>query len=167
MIGHEMTHGFDDQGRKYDENGNLTDWWTRSDERKFNESTRALIDEYNKFEPLPGLRINGNLTLGENIADFGGLTVAYHAYKLSRKATPETIDGFTGDQRFFLGYAQCGRESIKDEKLRTDVQTDVHSPAEYRVNGVVFNMPEFYEAFPMVKPSDKMYRPGAERPVIW
>jgi putative endopeptidase len=162
-----MTHGFDDQGRKYDGNGNLTDWWTKSDEQKFNESTHALVDEYSKFEPLPDLRINGNLTIGENIADFGGLTVAYHAYKFSQKANPEIIGGFTGDQRFFLGYAQSWRESIKEEKLRTDVQTNVHSPAKYRVDGVVFNMPEFYEAFPEVKPSDKMYRPEEDRPVIW
>ena len=167
VIGHEMTHGFDDQGRKYDENGNLTDWWTKSDAQRFNESTRALIDEYNKFEPLPGLFINGNLTLGENIADFGGLTVAYQAYKLSQKADPEKIDGFTGDQRFFLGFAQSWRTSIKNEMLRTAVQTNVHSPAMYRVDGVAFNMPEFYKAFPEIKPSDKMYKPEEERPVIW
>ena len=167
VIGHEMTHGFDDQGRKYDENGNLTDWWTENDAQKFNESSLAFVDEYNKFEPLPGLFINGNLTLGENIADFGGLTVAYQAYKLSQKADPERIDGFTGDQRFFLGFAQSWRTSIKDEMLRTDVQTDVHSPAKYRVDGVVFNMPEFYKAFQEIKPGDKMYRPEEERPVIW
>jgi putative endopeptidase len=124
VIGHEMTHGFDDQGRKYDQSGNLTDWWTKSDEQKFNESTRTLVDEYNKFQPLPGLYINGNLILGENIADFGGLTVAHQAYKLSQKADPERIDGFTGDQRFFLGFAQLWRESIKDEMLRMNVQTD-------------------------------------------
>ena len=116
---------------------------------------------------MPGLFINGNLTLGENLADFGGLNVAYDAFKLSHKAEPEKIDGFTADQRFFLGFAQSWRTSIKSEMLRTDVQTDVHSPAKYRVDGVVFNMPEFYEAFPEIKPSDKMYRTEKERPVIW
>jgi putative endopeptidase len=167
VIGHEMTHGFDDQGRKYDENGNLTDWWTESDAQKFDESTRALVYEYNKFEPLPGLFINGNLTPGENLADFGGLNVAYDAFKLSQKAEPEKIDGFTAGQRFFLGFAQSWRTSLKNEMLRTDVQADLHSPAKYRVDGVVFNMPEFYKAFPEIRPSDKMYRTEKERPVIW
>ncbi|HWQ19872.1 MAG TPA: M13 family metallopeptidase [Methanotrichaceae archaeon] len=166
VIGHELTHGFDDQGRKYDGTGNMTDWWTKSDEQKFNESTKALVDEYNKFEVLPGLTINGNLTLGENIADLGGATVSYHAYKLSQPGH-EKIDGFTGDQRFFLGYSQIWRESITDERLRTNVQTNPHSPQQFRVDGVVFNMPEFYEAFPDVKPGDEMYRPEEKRPVIW
>ena len=100
-----MTHHFDSQGRKFDASGNLTDWWTQKDADNFNNSTGILVDEYNKFEVLPGLYINGNLTLQENIADLGGLTMAYHAYKLSSKGEPETIDGFTGDQRFFLSYA--------------------------------------------------------------
>jgi putative endopeptidase len=130
-------------------------------------STQALADEYNKFEALPGLKINGRLTLGENIADIGGATVAYHAYKLSQKGEPEKIDGFTGDQRFFLGYAQMWRQSIKDEMLRMDVLTDVHSPARFRIDGVVYNIPEFYDAFTDVKPGDEMYRPVGDRPVIW
>ena len=167
VIGHEMTHGFDDQGRKYDKDGNLTDWWTEHDEENFNKSTHILIDEYNKFEVLPGLHINGNLTLGENIADFGGLIVAYDAYKLSQKKEPEKIDAFTGDQRFFLGFAQMLRQSITDEMLRTRVLTNVHSPSRFRVNGVVYNIPEFYRAFSSVKPQDKMYRSEKERPVIW
>ncbi len=167
IIGHEMTHHFDSQGRKFDASGNLTDWWTQKDEDNFNNSTGILVDEYNKFEVLPGLHINGNLTLTENIADFGGVTIAYHAYKLSSKGEPETTDGFTGDQRFFLSFAQVWRESDTEGYLWTEVLTEPHSPSKYRVNGVVFNMPEFYKAFPNVKPGDKLYKPESERPVIW
>jgi putative endopeptidase len=167
IIGHEMTHHFDSQGRKFDASGNLTDWWTPEDADNFNKSTEVLVDEYNWFEVLPGLYVNGNLTLPENVADFGGLTVAYHAYKLSLKEEPEMIDGFTGDQRFFLSFTQVWRESDTTESLRTLALTDTHSPARFRVNGVVFNLPEFYRAFPNVKPSDKLYRPESERPVIW
>jgi len=167
IIGHEMTHHFDSQGRKYDASGNLTDWWTTKDTDNFEKSTRALVDEYNKFEVLPGLYINGNLTLQENIADFGGLTMAYHAYKLSLKGEPEVIDGFTGDQRFFLSFAQIWRESDTKEFLRTQTLTNMHSPSKFRVNGVVYNVPEFYRAFPSVKPGDELYKPESERPVIW
>ncbi len=167
IIGHEMTHHFDSQGRKFDESGNLTEWWTQKDEDNFNNSTGILVDEYNKFEVLPGLHINGNLTLTENIADFGGVTIAYHAYKLSSKGEPEPNDGFTGDQRFFLSFAQVWRESDTDGYLWTEVLTEPHSPSRYRVNGVVFNMPEFYKAFPNVKPGDKLYKHESERPVIW
>ena len=167
IIGHEMTHNFDSQGRKFDASGNLTDWWTSKDADNFNKSTGGLVDEYNMFEVLPGLHVNGNLTLPENIADFGGLTMAYHAYKLSLKGEPEMIDGFTGDQRFFLSFAQMWRESDTNESLRTRALTDTHSPCRFRVNGVVFNVPEFYKAFPSIKPGDKLYRPVNERPVIW
>ena len=166
-IGHEMTHHFDSQGRKFDASGNLTDWWTQKDEDNFNNSTGILVGEYNKFEVLPGLYINGNLTLQENIADLGGLIMAYHAYKLSSKGEPKTIDGFTGDQRFFLSYALSWREVDTKEYLRTRTLTNMHSPAKFRVNGVVFNVPEFYKVFPSVKPGDKLYRPESERPVIW
>lgn len=167
IIGHEMTHHFDSQGRKFAASGNLTDWWTPEDANNFNKSTEVLVDEYNRFEVLPGLYVNGDLTLPENVADFGGLTVAYHAYKLSLKEDPEMIDGFTGDQRFFLSFTQVWRESDTNESLRTLALTDTHSPARFRVNGVVFNVPEFYRAFPSVKHSDKLYRPESERPVIW
>ncbi|MCC4766201.1 endothelin-converting protein [Methanosarcina sp. DH1] len=167
IIGHEMTHHFDSQGRKFDASGNLTDWWTPEDANNFNNSTEVLVDEYNRFEVLPDLYVNGDLTLPENVADFGGLTVAYHAYKLSLKEDPEMIDGFTGDQRFFLSFTQLWRESDTNESLRTLALTDTHSPARFRVNGVVFNVPEFYRAFPNVKHSDKLYRPESERPVIW
>jgi putative endopeptidase len=167
VIGHEMTHQFDSQGRKFDASGNLTDWWTQKDADNFNKSTGVLVDEYNKFEVLPNLYVNGNLTLAENVADFGGLTIAYHAYKLSSKGKPEMIDGFTGDQRFFLSFTQIWRESDTNESLRTLALTDTHSPTRFRVNGVVFNVPEFYRAFPNVKPGDELYRSESERPVIW
>src|SRR5664280_159795 len=167
VIGHEMTHHLDSQGRKFDANGNLTDWWTSKDADSFNNSTRVLVDEYNRFEVLPDLHINGNLTLPENVADFGGLTLAYHAYKLSLIGEPEIIDGSTGDQRFFLSFAQMWRESDTNESLRTLALTDTHSPARFRVNGVVFNVPEFYKAFPNVKQEDKLYRPESERLMIW
>ncbi|MGB9929801.1 MAG: M13 family metallopeptidase [Methanosarcina sp.] len=196
VIGHEMTHHFDSQGRKFDENGNLTDWWTAEDGKNFNKSTEILVNEYNKFETVPGLFINGNLTLQENIADLGGLTMAYHAYKLSVEGHPESINGFVGDkrffyiykpllvvtlpnmeaqvleeftddQRFFLSYTQIWRESQTDEFLRMQTLADMHSPAKFRINGVVFNVPEFYNAFPDVKPEDKLYRSENERPVIW
>jgi putative endopeptidase len=167
IIGHEMTHNFDSQGRKFDASGNLTDWWTSRDADNFNNSTRVLVDEYNSFEVLPGLNVNGNLTLQENIADLGGVTMAYHAYKLSLNKEPEMIDGFTGDQRFFLSFARIFRESDTNAFLRMQALTDTHSPARFRVNGAVFNLPEFYEAFPDVNPGDKLYRPVGKRPVIW
>ena len=167
VIGHEITHHFDSQGRKFDATGNLTDWWTPKDAENFNKSTAVLVDQYNRFEVLPGLYINGNLTLAENIADFGGLPVAYHAYNYSSKEEPEMVDGFTKDQRFFLSFAQTWRESDTDEYLRLHTQIERHSPSKFRVNGVVFNMPEFYKAFPDVKPGDKLYRAEDERPVIW
>lgn len=167
IIGHEMIHNFDSQGRKFDASGNMTDWWTMKDADNFNNSTAVLVDEYNRFEIMPELYVNGNLTLQENIADLGGLTMAYHAYKLSAKDKTETIDGFTADQRLLLSFAQIWRQSITDESKRTLALIDTHSPARFRVNGVVFNVPEFYEAFPSVKPGDKLYRPEQERPVIW
>ena len=162
-----MTHNFDSQGRKFDASGNLTDWWTQKDADNFNNRTRILVDQYNKFEVLPGLYINGNLTLGENIADFGGVTIAYHAYKNSSKGESQVIDNFTGDQRFFISYAQVWRESDTDGYLWNQVLSEAHSVSKFRVNGVVYNVPEFYKAFPNVKQGDKLYRPENERPVIW
>ena len=162
-----MTHHFDSQGRKFDFSGNLTDWWTQKDADNFNKSTGILVDEYKSFEVLPGLHVNSNLTLQESIADFGGLTMAYNAYKLSFKGKQKITDGFTDDQRFFLSFAQMLRESDTIESLRTLALTDPHSPSRFRINGIVFNMPEFYKAFPSVKPVDKLYRPQSERPVIW
>lgn len=169
VIGHEMTHGFDNQGRQFDKDGNLRDWWTKEDSKAFEEHTSMLIDQYNKYEVLDSTFVNGKLTLGENIADLGGATVAYNAYKLSLegKESPKPIDGFTNSQRFFLSYAQIWRTNMRDEELRKRVKTDVHSPAKVRINGVVYNMPEFYSAFPDIKPGDKLFRAPEQRPVIW
>jgi putative endopeptidase len=169
VIGHEMTHGFDNMGRQFDKDGNLHDWWTAADSKAFEEHTSPLIDQYGTYEVLDSLFINGKLTLGENIADLGGATVAYNAYQLSLagKAQPEKIDGFTGNQRFFLSYATIWRNNMREQSLRKRVLTDEHSPAKYRVNGVVYNMPEFYAAFPQVNQSNKLFRPEPARPVIW
>ena len=169
VIGHEMTHGFDNMGRQFDKDGNLRDWWTAKDAQEFKAHTSLLIDQFNKYEVLDSLFINGKLTLGENIADLGGLTVAYYAYQASLigKEPPEKIDGFTGNQRFFLSFAQIWRGTLRDEYLRTLVSTNEHSPAKYRVNGTVFNMPEFYAAFPEISPDNKLFVPVEKRPVIW
>jgi putative endopeptidase len=167
-IGHEMTHGFDDQGRRFDKDGNMTDWWTKEDEEEFNKRTQLIVEQYDNFVAVDDLHINGKLTLGENIADFGGLTVAYEAYQLSLqgKNKPEPIDGFTDDQRFFLSYAQLWRGKIRDKALRRKTLEDVHPWGKFRVNGALFNMPEFYKAF-AIKPGDKLYRTAEQRPVIW
>jgi putative endopeptidase len=169
VIGHEMTHGFDNQGRQYDKDGNLRDWWTKDDSKAFEEHTNMLVDQYNHYEVLDSTFINGKLTLGENIADLGGCTVAYNAYKLSLqgKEAPNPIDGFNNYQRFFLSYAQIWRTNMRDKALRKRVKTDEHSPAKVRINGVVYNMPEFYAAFPGIKQGDKLFRPAEQRPVIW
>jgi putative endopeptidase len=169
VIGHEMTHGFDNMGRQFDKDGNLRDWWTKDDSRAFETHTEMLIDQYNHYEVLDSTFVNGKLTLGENIADLGGCTIAYNAYKLSLegKETPKPIDGFTNFQRLFLSYAQIWRNNIRDEALRKQVKTNEHSPAKIRINGVVYNMPEFYAAFSDVKPGDKLYRQVEQRPVIW
>lgn len=169
VIGHEMTHGFDNMGRQFDKDGNLRDWWTKEDSKAFEEHTSMLVDQYNKYEVLDSTFVNGKLTLGENIADLGGATVAYNAYKLTLegKEAPKPIDGFTNYQRFFLSYAQIWRTNMRDKELRKRVKTDEHSPAKVRINGVVYNMPEFYAAFENVKPGDKLFRTVEQRPVIW
>jgi putative endopeptidase len=169
VIGHEMTHGFDNMGRQFDKDGNLRDWWTKEDSKSFEALTAVLIDQYNHFEVLDSTFVNGKHTLGENIADLGGATIAYNAYVLSLKGkeAPKPIDGFTNFQRFFLSYAQIWRTNMRDEELRRRVKVDEHSPSKVRINGVVYNMPEFYAAFPNVKPGDKMFRPADQRPVIW
>jgi len=167
VIGHELTHGFDDQGRKVDGTGNMRDWWTEEDNDKFTERTQVMVDQYSKFNPVDTMHVNGELTLGENIADIGGLTISYYAYKMSLedKDAP-IIDGFSGEQRFFLGYAQVWASLYRDEALRQRLVTDPHSPGQYRCNGVVSNMPEFYAAFD-VKEDDPMYRPEDIRVKIW
>ncbi|HSP79176.1 MAG TPA: M13 family metallopeptidase [Myxococcaceae bacterium] len=167
VIGHEISHGFDDQGSRSDGDGNLRDWWTAGDKAAFQERTSMLAGQYDAFSPLEGMNVNGKLTLGENIGDLSGLTVAHKAYRLSLagKESP-VIEGFTGDQRFFLGWAQIWRTLNRDDALRQMLLTDPHSPGEYRVNGVVRNMPEFYSAFG-VKEGDGAYLPDEQRVKVW
>ncbi len=167
VIGHEISHGFDDQGRKFDGTGNLRDWWTPQDAQRFTERTAALSAQYAAYEPLPGEHINGELTLGENIADLSGLTVALRAYRLSLGGRPAPmLDGFTGEQRFFLGFAQVWRGKTRDETLRAQLLSDSHSPNEFRTNGVVSNLSEYYSAFD-VKEGDTLFRPPDQRVTIW
>jgi len=167
VIGHEISHAFDDQGSKYDADGNLRDWWTPADAKAFAAKTRALVAQYNAFIPLPGQHLNGQLTLSENIADLSGLTVANRAYQASlRGKLAPVIDGFTGNQRFFLGFAQIWRTKQRPESERTNLLTNPHSPGEFRCNGVVPNVDMFYEAFD-VTPRDKLYKAPADRVYIW
>jgi endothelin-converting enzyme/putative endopeptidase len=167
VIGHEMTHGFDDQGRKSDGDGNLTDWWTEQDGKEFESRAQRMVAQYSAFNPIDTMKVNGEFTLGENIADLGGLTISYYAYRksLGGKEAP-VIDGFTGEQRFFLGWAQVWARKYRDDELRRRLLTDPHSPSEYRANGIVANMPEFYNAFD-VKEGDPLYRPETDRVKIW
>jgi predicted metalloendopeptidase len=167
VIGHEMGHGFDDQGAKSDASGVLRDWWTPEDLARFQAVTNDLVAQYDAFEPLPDLHVNGRLTLGENIGDNGGLQVALHAYRISLNgAEPPVLDGTTGLQRFFMARAQHRKELRRDASLRNQVLTDPHSPARYRVNGVMRNMDAWYEAFD-VQPGDALYLPPERRVTIW
>jgi putative endopeptidase len=168
VIGHEMTHGFDDQGRNFNKDGVMTNWWTDEDSKEFMERAQLLIDQYNEFKVNEEVNVNGQLSLGENIADFGGLTVSLKAYKnsLSGKETPADIDGFNNIQRFFLSYGQIWRGKIREKALVRKTQEDVHPWGEYRVNGAPFNVPEFYEAFD-IKAEDALYRTIEQRPIIW
>jgi len=166
-IGHEIGHGFDDQGRKFDGDGNLRDWWTDEDNERFEVRKNMLAEQYNGYEVIDGLTINGEFTSGENIGDLGGLGIAYKAYKLSLKGQEApVIDGFTGDQRFFLGWAQVWRGKARDEETKRLLTVDPHSPAKFRTNGAPVNINEFYEAFD-VKEGDGMYLPPEERVKIW
>ena len=166
VIGHEMTHGFDDQGCKYDENGNLNNWWTEEDATKFNERTAQLVKLFNEFD-VRGYQINGQLTLGENIADLGGLNISWDAYQMTDEAKAnQSIDGFTPAQRFFISYGSIWRNNSRDKYLEQQVKTDVHSPAEARVNRTLGSMPHFYEAFE-IQPENKMYIAPEERAAIW
>ena len=166
VIGHEMTHGFDDQGCKYDEKGNLNNWWTEEDATKFKERTKQLVKLFDEFE-LRGNHINGELTLGENIADLGGLNIAWDAYQLTDEAKAnQSIDGFTPAQRFFISYGTIWRNNIRDKALERRIKEDVHSPAEARVNRTLGSMPHFYEAFDIPEGS-KMYIAPEERAAIW
>jgi putative endopeptidase len=167
VIGHEMTHGFDDQGRKSDGDGRLADWWTKEDAERFDARAKRLGDQYSAFEPVPGAHVQGGLTMGENIADLGGLLLAVDAYHAALHGQPApVIDGLTGDQRVFLGWAQVWRSKIREDALRRQLATDPHSPDMFRVNGVVHNVPAWYDAYG-VKPGDKLYLAPDQRVKIW
>ena len=169
VIGHEIGHGFDDQGSKYDGDGNLVNWWSDKDRAEFEKRTKKLIEQYDQLSPsaAPEVKVNGALTIGENIGDLGGLTIAYKAYEisLSGKQPPE-IDGYTGAQRFFMGWAQSWRGKYRPEEVKRRIATDPHSPDEFRCNQIVTNLSEFYDAF-AVKQSDKHFMPEGERVRIW
>ncbi|HEV7386763.1 MAG TPA: M13-type metalloendopeptidase [Phenylobacterium sp.] len=167
VIGHELTHGFDDQGRKYDSKGALRDWWTASDAKTFEARAKVFGAQYSAYEPLPGAHVNGALTMGENIADLGGLTLGLDAYHASLHGKPApVIDGLTGDQRVFLGWAQAWRGKLRDDAVRRQVVSDPHSPRQYRVNGPVRNIDAWYAAFG-VKPGDALYVAPDKRVRIW
>jgi putative endopeptidase len=166
-IGHEMSHGFDDEGRQYDAKGNLTDWWTASDAKNYTERAKVVEDQYSAYTVLDSLHVNGKLTLGENLADVVGVSVAYDALEKALGNKPRTkIDGFTPEQRFFLAYAQARRSNSRDEALRLQIQTDPHSPGQFRVNGPLSNMPEFAKTFGC-KEGDPMVRSASMRARIW
>ena len=167
VIGHEMTHGFDDEGRQYDKDGNLKDWWTKDDAAKFKARAQVVVDQYSKYTVLNDLHVNGQLTLGENLADIGGVAIAYQAFKNTPQGKGDVkIDGFTPDQRFFLSFGQVWRIKTRDETMRMRISGDPHSPEMYRVNGPLFNTAAFYKAFD-IKPGDKLYRPESERVNVW
>ncbi len=168
VIGHEMGHGFDDSGSQYDGNGNLKNWWTDADRKAFKARTELLVKQFDAYEPLPRDHVNGKLTLGENIGDLGGLTIAYAALEkaLAKNSRPGKIDGLTPEQRFFLNWAQIWRQNIRPEALRVRLNTDPHSPGKYRVIGPLSDMPEFYRAFGC-EPGSALVRPADERVSIW
>jgi putative endopeptidase len=165
VIGHEITHGFDDQGRKYDKDGNMNDWWTEEDGKRFEERAKVLSDQYDAFVVLDTIHANGKLSLGENIADLGGLNISYQAYRMAGNDT-EPIDGFTPDQRFYLAYAHLWASNIRDKEILRLTKEDVHSLGRFRVLGPLRNLPNFYKAF-NIKEGDYMYLTENERAVIW
>jgi putative endopeptidase len=167
VIGHEISHGFDDQGRKSDGDGMLKDWWTDEDKEQFNQRAARLGKQYEQIEVMPGQRIDGQLTMGENIGDMGGVNLALEAYLASLDGKPApVIDGTTGVQRVFLGWAQLWRQKLRDEALIRQIHTDPHAPALARVNGVVMNIDAWYDAFD-IQPGDKLYVKPEERVKIW
>jgi putative endopeptidase len=169
VIGHEIGHGFDDQGSRYDGDGRLVNWWSDDDRREFEKRTSSLIAQYDALAPeeTPESNVNGSLTIGENIGDLGGATIAYKAYRISLEGKePPVIDGLTGLQRFFFGYAQIWRAKLRPETMRIRLATDPHSPAEFRCNQIVRNIDEFYEAF-SVSDEDALFMEPSERVRIW
>ena len=166
VIGHEMTHGFDDQGRKYDKDGNLNGWWTEEDAKLFDERSQVLVKQFNKFEVLEGTMADGELTLGENIADLGGLNIAYTAFMKAMEGKDDyEIEGFNQYQRFFLAYSHVWAQNIRDKEILRRTKEDVHSLGKFRVNGPLPNMPEFHAAFNIQ--DGAMYLPEADRAMIW
>ncbi len=167
VIGHEISHAFDDQGSKYDGDGNMKNWWTKVDEAEFKKLKDRLVSQYSGYEPLPGKKVNGEFTLGENIADLAGLAIAFKAYKISLGDKPAAkLDGFTGDQRFFVGWSQVWRRKYRDEDMVRRLVTDPHSPSYFRANGPVTNIDAFYDAF-SVSTNDRLFKPESERIRIW
>jgi putative endopeptidase len=167
VIGHEMTHGFDDQGRQFAADGNLKDWWTKVDADKFKLKADEVVEQYNAFTLLDSLHVNGRLTLGENLADLGGLNIAYDAFTRTKQFKEnKKIDGLTPTQRFFLNWAQVWRSNARPEAQAQLLLTDPHSPGEARANGPIVNMDAWYEAFD-VKEGDKLYKPKEKRTKIW
>lgn len=169
VIGHEITHGYDDRGRQYDANGNLKDWWAESDAKEFEKRANKVVEQYSKYEALPGLKVNGQLTLGENLADLGGASIAFEALQRALAKDPtkrKNIDGFTPEQRFFLSGSQLWRVAWREAELRRRLTVDVHSPGQFRSIGAIVNMPEFFEAFD-IKSGDPMWRPPEVRAKIW
>jgi putative endopeptidase len=167
VIGHEITHGFDDQGRHYDADGNLAEWWTEADAREFEARAQKVVDQFDAYEALPGLHVNGRLTLGENIADLGGVSIAYEALERSlRGKERKLIDGFTPEQRFFLSWAQVWRTNSRDNALRQLVATNPHAPGALRSIGPLVNLTEFFAAFG-IEEGDPMWRKPELRAKIW
>jgi len=167
VIGHEMTHGFDDQGRQYDADGTLRDWWKKEDADKFKTRSDKVVNQFNQFVAVDTMHVNGRLTLGENLADLGGINVAYEAFKKTKEGQSNTkIDGFTPDQRFFLSFAQVWRGMVRPERVAQLTQTDPHSPGRFRTNGPITNIDAWYKAF-NVQPGDKMYKKPEDRIKIW
>jgi putative endopeptidase len=165
VIGHEMTHGFDDEGRKYDKDGNLTDWWTAEDSKLFEERTKVLVDQYNEFVVLDSIHADGKLSLGENIADLGGLSISFHAFQKAN-TRKDAIDGFTPEQRFYLAYAHVWGQNIRDKEILRRTKEDVHSLGRFRVLGPLRNIKEFYQAF-HVKQGQAMFLEEEKRAKIW
>jgi putative endopeptidase len=169
VIGHEMTHGFDDKGRKFDAQGNLNDWWTEADAKAFEERAQKLVAQFDGYEALPGLHVNGQLTLGENIADLGGLSIAYEALQRDLARDPakrKNVNGFTPEQRFFISFAQIWRTNWREAALRQRITTDFHAPGQFRAIGAPVNLQSFYESFG-IKEGSPMWRAPELRAIIW
>jgi predicted metalloendopeptidase len=167
VIGHEITHGFDDEGSKFNAKGNLKSWWTTEDRKRFDAKSKKVEKQFNAYEVADGVKVNGKLTLGENIADLGGLSIAFDAYKLQLERTGrKDIDGLTPEQRFFIAFALFEREHSRPEITKTQVLTDPHSPAIFRINGPVSNFEEFYAAYGLKK-GDELYRAPKDREIVW